>query len=83
MLEQRNKVDAMLAFQVNGLHPFDCSAGDLAVTSLEQAHAIATMIGSAFADSEATATTNGEIVCSAFNGIARLIALAAFAGGAA
>lgn len=70
----------VLDFRVNGMRPFDTEPADLASTSLSQAHALATMLGAAFAESQDTASTNPEIVRAAFDGIARLVALAALAG---
>lgn len=83
MAPENPAVDALLSFKLNEMLPFDTSPADLARTSLESAHALAVMLGSAFIDSEETAHTNSDIVCHAFNGIARLVALAAFAGEAA
>ena len=80
MSQNNHAVDALIAFKLNDMHPFDTSALDLAETSLESAYALAIMLGSAFANSEETATTNPTIICSAFYGIARLVALGAFAG---
>ena len=73
-------MDALIAFKLNDMQPFDTSAQDLAQTSLESAHALAVMLGSAFGDCDETASTNGEIIRRAFDGIARLVAIAAFAG---
>lgn len=83
MSQDKPAVDALIAFKLNDMHPFDTSAGDMAQTSLESAHALAIMLGSAFGDCDETASTNGEIIRRAFDGIARLVALAAFAGEAA
>lgn len=76
-------IDALVAFKLNDMQAFDTSARDLARTSLESAHALAVMLGSAFGDCDETGSTNGEIVRRAFDGIACLVALAAFAGEAA
>lgn len=72
-------LDAMLTFKINDMLPFSVSRGDLAQEALEQAHAIAVMLGAAFGENEDTGSTNGRIVCSAFNGIATLVALSHFA----
>lgn len=83
MPDAKQGMDALIAFKLNDMRPFDTSAQDLAQTSLESAHALAVMLGSAFGDCDETASTNGEIIRRAFDGIARLVALAAFAGEAA
>ena len=70
---------ATLAFKLNDMSPFSISGEDLAEETLEQAHAIAIMLGAAFGENEDTSATNGRIVQSAFNGIATLIALSSFA----
>lgn len=79
----KQTVDALIAFKLNDMHAFDTSPGDLARTSLESAHALAVMIGAAFGECDETASTNSAIIRSAFEGIARLVALAALAGDAA
>jgi hypothetical protein len=68
------------AFTVNEMFAFETSPADLAETCLESAHALTLMLGAAFRDSDETASTNRWIICDAFNGIAKLIALAAFVG---
>jgi hypothetical protein len=83
MPNTKQTMDALMAFKLNDMQPFDTSAGDLARTSLESAHALAIMLGSAFDECHETSSTNGAIIRSAFEGIARLVALAAFAGEAA
>ena len=70
----------LLSFEMNEMRPFECTSTDLASRALSEAHALAIMIGSAFQDSPETSTTNGAIINNALGGIARLIALAAFAG---
>lgn len=72
-------IAALIDFKINDMRPFSISPADLAQVSLEQAHALAIMLGSAFAQTEETSNTNGSIIHSAFDGIAALIALAAFA----
>lgn len=70
-------------YKLNDVFAFNTTPRDLAQTSLASAHAIATMLGAAFYDTDETALTNKEVIRSAFDGIACLIALAAFTGDAA
>ena len=72
-------LDALLAFKINGMHPFSVSALDLALVSAEQAHALATMLGSAFGDNEEMSSTNMDLQRRGYDGIATLIALSVFA----
>lgn len=73
-------VEAMNRFKLNDMNPFDPSAGDLARTSLEHAHAITIILAAAFGDESGdTASTNPNIIQNALEGVARLIALSAFA----
>lgn len=77
--DSKAAVAALLAFELNNMRPFDTRAEDMVQTSLESAHALAVMLGTAFAECPETPNTNGSIINAALNGIARLTALAAFA----
>lgn len=78
-------LSALLAFKINEMHPFGISQDDLATEALDQAHALVTVLGTAFAESDEVSNSNCALLGRCFDGIATLIALAAFAknGGAA
>lgn len=72
-------LDALLAFKINDMHPFSVSPDDLAIVAAEQAHAVATMLGSAFGELDEMSGTNMALQRRGYDAIATLIALSVFA----
>lgn len=78
-------VAALNDFAIDGMHPFDTSADDLALTAAEQAYGLLYVIGAGW--SEAGGSSNADAMGSlnprlhemALEGVARLIALSLFA----
>jgi hypothetical protein len=62
--------------RVNGMSPF-WSAGDCAISNLQEAHAILTVMASAYRESngEGVHTMNPDILAAALEGAASLVAL--------
>lgn len=79
MSAQPTHLTAMLAFRINDMHPFSISQDDLENEALEQAHALTTVLGTAFEECEEVSNCNRLLLGRCFDGIATLIALAAFA----
>lgn len=81
----KDAVAALVAFDIDGMKPFDTTAADLAATAAQQAYSLLHVLGAGWreaADShrpDALGTLNPRLHEAALAGIARLVALSMLA----